>query len=223
VDDLRDPDAQRQADDAPSRTTLLVRDFANMLSGSLGELRHSLASNGGGVDREPAAVLRDLDDLAAQLSELPAVLAAMDKGADGDAHVRAIAAENGGFCTLTFYGRDDLPDLTERAVRDEQRAKVHLQLTSLVTKALETNRPPSRCVVCSEDVDEPRLLQLIMLLEGYGERPERTVAGPICVHCASKHRSKPALRDAIVNAFRERLQVDLRMLSSAPVLPGHVH
>jgi hypothetical protein len=222
MDDLHDPDTQRQADDTPSMTTLLVRDLVDRLSDLLDELWQSLASNGGGVDREPAAVLRDLDDLAAQLSELPDVLAAMDKGADGDAHVRAIAAENGGFCAITLYGHDDLPDLKERAARGEQRAKDHLQLMSLVTKALETNHPPPGCVVCSEDV-EPRLLQLIVLLEGYREGPEGTVAGPICVHCASKHHSESALRDAVVNACRERLEVDLRVLPSAPVLPRRVH
>jgi hypothetical protein len=223
MDDLRDPDAQRRADDAPSLTTLLVRDLVDRLSDLLDELWQSLASNGGGVDREPAAVLRDLDDFAAQLSELPAMLAAMDKGTDGDPHVRAIAAENGGFCAITFYGHDDLPDLKERAARDEQRAKVHLQLMSVVTKALETNQPPPGCAVCSEDVDEPRLLQLIVVLEGYREGPEGTVAGAICVHCASKHQSESALRDAVVNTLRERLQVDLRVLPSALVPPGRVH
>jgi hypothetical protein len=219
MDNLRDPDRQRQIDDASPLTTLLVRDLVNTLSDLLDELRHSLASSGGGVDREPAAVLRDLDKEVAELGELPDVLAAMDKGVDGDGHARAIATENGGFCAITFYGRDDLPDLTERAARDERRAKIHLQLISVVAKALKTSQPP-RCVVCTEDVDEPRLLELTVLLEGYGEGPERVVAGAICVHCASKHQSEAALRYAIVNAFRERLQVDLRVLPSSP---GHVH
>jgi hypothetical protein len=217
---LRDPDRQRQTDDAPPLTTLLVRDLVNTLSDLLDELRHSLASSGGGVDREPAAVLRDLDKEVAKLGELPDVLAAMDKGADGDEHVRAIATENGGFCAMAFYGRDDLPDLRERAARDERRAKIHLQLISVVARALKTSQPPPSCVVCSEDVDEPRLLELTVLLEGYGERPEHVVAGAICVHCASKHQSEAALRYAIVNAFRERLQVDLHVLPSSP---GHVH
>jgi hypothetical protein len=60
-------------------------------------------------------------------------------------------------------------------------------------------------------------------MAGYDEGPERTVARAICVHCASKYRSQPALRDAVVNAFRERLQVNLRALPSAPVLPGRFH
>jgi hypothetical protein len=229
---MMDEDAYRSSETKGSSsllsallTSLVVRirlcgyDFDSLLE----ELKRSLNSGGTGVDREPIAVMRDLDRAVSSLHDLAGDLVELNQEPDWDARVRAIANENGGFCAITFYARDDMPDLRRRASREEQRAEVHLQAIWLMFKGFEPLQPPPRCVVCSEVADAARRLELIMVLEGYGANPKLTVAGGICAHCASKHRSEATLRNAVVNGFRERLRVDLRVLDSAPVLPGPLH
>jgi hypothetical protein len=122
-----------------------------------------------------------------------------------------------------FYACDELRSLRQHALRDEQRATIHLRAISLLLKGLKAKGRPGRCVVCSKTANERRRLHLIMVLEGYRENPEVTVAGGICAHCATKHRYEAALRGAIVSAFRKRLHVNLRVLPSTRMLPARVH
>jgi hypothetical protein len=220
-----------------------VRSYAEQFNELLAELNHSLVSGGAGIDREPAAIIRDLDDAVNSQLDFTEKLEALDKEPNGDANVRAVATENGGLCEIKFYAREDVPNLKQRASRGGDRATVHLRAMRLLADGFRYKQPPRRCVVCSKVVNKARLLQLIMVLDGYGEDlagygegvegcgespagydegPARTVARAICVHCASKHQSQAALRDAVVNAFRERLQVNLRALPSAPMLPGRL-
>jgi hypothetical protein len=229
---MTDEDADRSSETNVSsslRTALLaslivrIRLFGCEFDGLLAELKRSLSGGSTGVGREQVAVLRDLDGAVSSLHDLAGDLEELNQEPDWDARVRAIAAENGGSCAITFYARDDMPDLRRRASREEQRAEVHLQAIWLMFKGFEPLQPRPRCVVCSEVADAARRLELIMVLEGYGENQKLTVAGGICAHCASKHRSEATLRNAVVNGFRERLRVDLRVLDSAPVLPGSLH
>jgi hypothetical protein len=201
--------------------TIRVRLFGCQFDDQLEELKRSLSSGGAGVDREPVAVMRDLDHAVSELHEFAEDLERLNQEPDWDARVRAIATENCGFCAITFYALDDLIDLKQRASREEQRAEVHLQAIWMMIKGFEPMQPPPRCVVCSERAEAARRLKLIMVLEGYGENPKFAVAGGICAHCASKHRSEAARGHAVVNAFRERLHVDLLLLPSAPA--GRLH
>jgi hypothetical protein len=220
--------------DAPASLTMaspsrLVRRCADTLNELLIDLKRSVASNGGGVDREPATVMRDLGDAVAQLSELATALALDEEpGAErarkthGHAALKAlhaIATENGGLCSVVFYGRPDLRNLEEHLVAGDQRVLVHVEAMCRVIRALETKRPP-RCVLCAADIDEEKPLQLIAVVQGYCEDPIDAVGSAICVHCAARHQTQTALRDAVVKVFRDRLQVNLRVLPALPVPPG---
>jgi hypothetical protein len=220
---LRDARASLMAP-SPSH---LVRRCADRLEDLLDDLERSLASNGGGVEREPATVMRDLDDAVAELSELATALALDEEPGAARAlktnsqaalnALHAIVAENGGLCSVAFYTPDDLPDMKEDLAAGDQRALAHFDAMCQVIRALSTKRPP-RCVLCTEDIDDD--LQLIAVVQGYCEDPMDAVGSAICVHCAARHQTQTALRDAVVKVFRDRLQVNLRVLPALPVPPG---
>jgi hypothetical protein len=217
-----------KADRASGANVQLLAGLLTSLTGELhellDELRHSLNSGGTGVDREPVAVMRDFDRAVSWWHDF-GVLAGANKEPDWDARVRAIATENGGLCEITFYAGDDMPDLRRRASRAAQWADVHLRailLTTIGFRTFEPTQPPLRCVVCSKGTAEARRLKWIMMLED-SAHPELTVAGGICGHCVRKYRSEAALRNAVVDAFRGRLQVDLRVLESPAALSGRLH
>jgi hypothetical protein len=115
-----------------------MRPFDDKIEDLLAELKWSLASGGAGVDREPAAVMRDLDDKVGLLRDFVAELDTWNDAPDWDARVRAIATENGGFCAITFYACEELSDLEQRACCKEQLAGVHLRAIWRMIKGLET-------------------------------------------------------------------------------------